>query len=468
MKKNYDEIAEKVIEYVGGKDNVTYFTHCMTRLRFNLKNESIANVEEIKKLNNILGCQWINGQLQIIIGQDVSNLYDVIIKKTGLNIEDRIDENLDANKIAKPKNFKEAVGGIFSTIAGCVAPCIPVLIASGLLTSVVAIMTQFCGVSPESPTIIVLKFVADSALYFLPIFIGANAAKKFGATPALGMLVGAMMLANGWISAVAEGTQLSYFGIPLYMQKYNNTVLPVILSCWVLGYVERFFNKYLHEYVRSFMKPLLTIIVMIPITFAVLGPIGSYLSNYIVDFLIWFYNVTGPIGVGVVAMLYPLMVATGLHVAMSPIMIQTFATFGYENLFYPAGCIGNTCQGFAALGVALKTKNKENKSTAFSAAIPAVLGKVTEPALYGVCLKYKIPEYCAMVGEFIGGAFAGIVGTKIYFFGGGGLLNFAGYIGNGGAWELPLAIAGLLISGIITLVLTYIFYSDEKVGVKRD
>lgn len=463
----YSQMAEQLTALIGGKENVSYFAHCMTRLRFNLKDESLAKVEEIKNIKGVLGCQSVNGQLQIIIGQNVTDVYDAILQYTGLNREDSIEENLDPGA-KKKKSIGQAIGNVFSTIAGCVSPVVPVLIASGLLTSVTAIMTQFFHVDSGSSTIQVLNFVANAAMYFLPIYIGSSAAKKFGATPALGMLMGGMMLSTAYVSAVGEGTQLTFFGLPFKMISYSSTVLPVIMDCFILGYVERFFHKHLSTYIRAFMAPLLTVLVMIPVTFVVVGPIGAYLSTYIVDALVWFHDVTGPIGVGLVAMLYPLMVATGLHVAMSPIMVQTFATFGYENLFYPAGCIGNECQGFASMAVALKTKNKELKGVAFSAGIPAVLGKVTEPALYGVNLKYKIPEYCAMAGEFVGGVFAGIVGTKIYYFGGGGLLGFAGYIGGENPWELPLAIAGILIAGAITFVLTFLFYSDEKCGVEAD
>lgn len=453
---------------LGGKDNIGYFTHCMTRLRFNLKDESLADEEALKNLSGILGFQKVNGQFQIIIGQDVDNLYDVILKKTGLNQEEAIDENLDGNLGKKKFSIKRAVGSAFSAIAGCVAPAVPILLVSGLLQSVIAILTGFCGVDTANSTIQVLSFVANAVMYFLPIYVGANAAKKFGASPCMGMLMGGMMLAPEYISAVSGGTALTFLGLPIKMVSYSNTVIPVILDCLILGYVERFFKKHTHEYIRSFVAPLLTVLVMIPITFVVVGPIGAYLSTYLVNALVWFHEVTGPIGVGVVAMLYPLLVATGLHVGMSPIMVQTFATYGYENLFYPAGCIGNECQGFAAMAVAAKTKNKEIRSVAFSAGIPAVLGKVTEPALYGICLKYKIPEYCAMVGEFVGGVFAGIVGTKIYYFGGGGLLGFAGYIGGESIWELPLALAGIFIAGIITFILTYIFYSDEKCSIIQE
>jgi PTS system beta-glucosides-specific IIC component len=163
---------------------------------------------------------------------------------------------------------------------------------------------------------------------------------------------------------------------------------------------------------------------------------------------------------GIVAAFYPLIVATGMHIAMVPFMVQSFASFGYENFFYPAGCVGDINQGFASIAVAAKTKNRELKSIAISAGIPALLGKVTEPAIYGISLKYKTPMYCAMVGSFIGGCFAGLVGTKVYYFGGGGLLGFAGYIGKGGTAQLLLALAGLLIGGIVTFILTYIFYKD--------
>lgn len=467
-KKHYGQLAEQVMELVGGKENVTYLAHCMTRLRFNLKDESLADVEKIKEIPGLLGSQWMNGQLQIIIGQDVTDVYDEILKRTGLNREDDISENLDGDVPKRKRTFGEKAGNVVSTIAGCVAPVILVLIAAGLLQSVVAILTSFCGVDSASSTIQVLNFVSNAAFYFMPVYVGSHAAKKFGASPCLGMLMGGMMLSPVYIAAIQEGTVFTFLGLPFKMTSYTNTVIPVILDCLILGYVERFFNKHLHTYIRAFMAPLLTVLVMIPVTFCAVGPLGAYLSTYVVDALVWFHEVTGPVGVGLVAMLYPLLVATGMHVGMSPIMVQTFATYGYENLFYPAGCIGNECQGFASMAVAFKTRNKEVKSIAISAGIPAVLGKVTEPALYGICLKYRIPEYCAMVGEFIGGVFAGIVGTKIYYFGGGGLLGFAGYIGGESPWELPLALAGIFLAGGITFILTYIFYSDEKCGVKAD
>lgn len=470
-KKDYDALAVQVIEAVGGAENVAYFAHCMTRLRFTLKDKSRVDTAAVDRIPGLLGSQWMNDQYQIIVGQDVGQLYAAACATGGLTQLDGIDENLDADLPDAPKEKKtplKMLGNAVTAIASCVAPCIPILIAAGMLQCVISILTQFCGVDAADPTVAVLNLVSNAALYFLPIYIGSTAADKFGANKGLGMLMGGMMLQPTYVASVADGTPLSFFGLQFPMVSFASTVLPVILIVYVMSFIEKFVYKHTHEFIRAFIAPLVVVLVMIPIVYVVLGPLGSYFSSFIVDGLVWIHETFGFLAVGLVGALYPALVATGLHTSMSPIMVQTFATYGYESLFYPGGCIGNTTQGFASLAVALKTKSSSVRATAISAGIPAVLGKVTEPALYGISLKYKIPFICAMVGGFVGGCFAGLVHTRIYFFGGGGILGFTGYLGSGGINELLLAMAGLLIGGAVTFVLTYIFYSDERCGVVSD
>lgn len=468
-KKDFRPLAREIVQNIGGKDNISYLAHCMTRLRFSVKDLSAVDTEKMGKVKGVLGVQRVGEQIQVVIGNDVPEVYATVCDEYGFDKQKSLDENVDINLPKGKRTIGSVFGGIVSAIAGCVAPIIPVMIGSSLITLVITLLTNYASVDPTTNTIQVLTFVANAAFYFMPIYIGSTAAKKFNTNSGLGMLMGAILIHPTYTAAVAEQASLSVFGLPITMSSYTNTVLPVILIVFVMSYVERLWSRVIPKMVRSFLLPLATLLVMVPIAFCVLGPLGSLLSGYIMAFFTAVHNFTGFIGVGVVAAFYSVMVMTGTHVGMTPIMVQSFADYGYESLFYPAGCVANCNQGAAALAVAVKTKNKELKAEAFTASIPALLGRVTEPALYGINLKYKKPFYSAMIGSFFGGCFAGLVGTKVYFFGGGGLLAFAGYIGpDGGGSELLLALAGLGIGAVVTFVITLFLFSDKDVSAATE
>ena len=411
-REKYEELAVKVLELVGGKDNVSYFGHCMTRLRLELKDSSVVQLSEIQKLSGVVGAQWSNEQLQIIIGQSVGEVYSVFVEKTGLQVEKAVDENLDKKK------RKFGFAAIIDGITGSLIPLLPAIIGAGML-KVVIILCELTGLlTPDMPTHAVLTFASDAGFYFLPIFLGATAANKFKANMGLGMLIGAIMIHPTMVANVAGGIPMSIFGIPVYAASYTSTIFPTIMAVFVMSYVEKFFKKIAFESIKAIVVPLGTILVMLPLTLCLIGPAGAFFGNYLAAAVMWLYNTTGFFGVAVLSAIYPLLVLTGMHGALFPYMFQSLVTIGYEPIVATANVLSNINQGAASAAVAIKCKDKATKSTAASSAITAIFGGVTEPAMFGVNMKLKKPLYASMFGNFCSAAFAGIMKVYMYTLGG--------------------------------------------------
>lgn len=461
-KEKYDELSNQVLELIGGKENISFFTHCMTRLRFNLKDKSIVDLKKISGIKGVIGCQWQgqSDQLQIIIGQDVSDAYNLICKKNGLSSEESINENLDGGK----SKFKFSIGNIFNAIidaiTGSMAPLIPMLIGAGMI-KVLLILFPLFGLSTTSSTYTVLMFIGDAAFYFLPILVGATAARKFNTNVGLGMLMGAILIHPTFISLVNEGTPIELFGITVTGASYANQILPTIMSVWVMSHVERFFSRKSPTILRSVITPTLTIIVMAPLTLIFIAPLGLLIGNYITSIMIFIYETLGFVGVGLMAAVMPLIVMTGMHMAFMPYMVGSIATNGLEPFFLVAMVISNINQGAASAAVAVRAKSKNLKGVASSSAVTAIVGGITEPAMFGVTVKYKRPLYAAMIGSFIGGAYAGLMNVYAYAFpGSAGLLSFPIFIGPNPS-NLVNFIVGIIIGAVVTFVLTLVFGFKE-------
>ena len=224
MSKNkFQKLSENIVNYIGSKDNVTYFVHCVTRLRFNLKDKSLSKPEEIEKLPGVLGCKWQGDELQIIIGQDVDDAYRLICKEHGFVMEDAIDEDLDVSvkKEKKKLTMKGAFSAIADIISGSLIPFIPVLIGAGMIKVLCLLLSTFGILDPASSTYNMLSIVGDAGFYFLPVFIGKGAAKKFNTDEGLGMLMGLMLVAPSFIALVDEGASITLFGLPVYAGTYS-------------------------------------------------------------------------------------------------------------------------------------------------------------------------------------------------------------------------------------------------------
>lgn len=455
MAKNYDALADSVIELVGGTKNVSYFTHCITRLRFNVKDRALVKESEIKALDGILGAQWSGDQFQIIIGQDVGTVYDLICKNTGLAKQEAVNENLDGGG---KKKFTFMT--IIDAITGCIVPVLPIMLGVGLLKAVLIILSMLHVLDNTGSTYAVLSFVADAGFYFMPVYVGSTAAKKFGGTPALGMLMGAMLLSPTFIAKVGAGEAMTIFGLPIYNGSYANSFFSTIIIVFVMSKLERLLKKYVPQMVSSIVVPLGVILIMTPLNFVVLGPLGSYIGIYLSKAVIWLYETIGFVGVALLAGIRPIFVMTGMHTAFTPYLLQSLSSLGYEAFYSPASFIANMNQGAACLGVALKTKSSSVRSTALSSGVTAYIGGVTEPAMYAINLKYKTPMIASMIGSAVGGLYAGLMHVGMYSLSTGSILGIVAYVSDNPMNVVHMAI-GLGIGTVVTVVLSFIMYKDD-------
>ncbi|MDU4937797.1 MAG: PTS transporter subunit EIIC [Clostridium sp.] len=456
--KKFQQLADNILGLIGGKENVVFFTHCITRLRFNIKDKGLVKVNEIEKISGVVGCQWSGEQLQVIIGQSVGDAYQIICEKTGLGVQETLGEG-----IKKDTKQKISVGSVIDSIAGCITPLIPVFIGCGMIKVLVLCLEMAGLLDSTSSTYSILSFAGDAGFYFMPILAGKTSAKKLGANEALGMLLGAILVYPSFVSGVAEGTAFNFLGIPIYGAGYANTIFPIIISVWIMVPVQKFIGRISPDSIRSVSEPLLTILVMIPLMLCVLAPAGAFLGNYMADAILWLYDTTGFLGVAVLSAILPWLVVTGMHSAFTPYMVTMISTVGYEPIYVPAMVISNINQGVACAAVALKTKKENLRSTGVSCAITAIVGGVSEPALFGINLKYKTPLYGAMIGSFFGALVMGIMKVYIYAFpGSGGIFSIPSFMGGKLANNVMYLIVAWIVGAVITFIATLILYKEEN------
>lgn len=450
---NYKQLANSILDQVGGSENVSALVHCATRLRFTLKDVNKANTENLKNTAGVVGVVNSGGQYQIIIGSDVGNVYREINQLGSFSGgEDSTEENV------KP------VEKVLRTISGIFTPILPVITAAGMIKAVLSILVVFKIVSTKDTNYQILNFIGDTAFYFLPVFLGGTAAKQFKANPYLGMLIGAIFIHPTLINLFAEakkaGSTVALFGIPFTNASYSSSVIPVILSVWFMSYVERFADKITHKSVKFFIAPLITALVTAVVALAVLGPLGAIAGQYLADFFKWLNGVANWIVPTVVGIFSPFLVMTGTHYGLVSVGINNRLTIGYDTVVQPGMLASNVSQGGAALAIAFKTRNANKKALASSAGITAVCG-ITEPALYGVTLQNKAALIGTMVSGGIAGFFLGIFNAKNYAGGSPGLLILPSYIGNNQLNDFYVAIAGLVIALVVSFVVTFVLYKDE-------
>lgn len=462
MAKNYDALAKQVLELVGGRENVASAMHCYTRLRINCKDTSIVDLDAIKQLD-VLGAQFTGEQLQVIIGNEVKEVYEAFIEQSGLQKEAMIDEKLDDVPAKKKWTVKGMLTGIVDAIVACVIPLIPILIGSGVLQAIVLIIQQFGWLPADSPTLVTINFVANAAFYFLPVFVGFFAAKKFGANVALGAMLGAALIHPTFVSMVTAGDAGSVFGLPIYSASYSSTIVPIILAVWVMSYVEKFISRYSPKAIRTILEPSLTLIIMIPLTFCLLAPLGAMLSDGFASLLTWFYGIFGPLAVAAFAAIVPWVVMVGIHIGTTAISVTTIAQTGIDAFMMPGFFISNFAQGAACLAVGIKAKTTELRSFAYSCAFSNVVPGISEPGMYGITLRYKTPMAGAMIGAAAGGLYFGLTGTGALQFLPPNIFAFVGYMGEGAfAGNLMNAIIGVVIAMVVAFIATMFLYKPEK------
>ncbi|MGT2907343.1 PTS transporter subunit EIIC [Streptococcus dentiloxodontae] len=451
------KLALTILELVGGQENITSLTHCATRLRFVLKDESKAKTDEIKALEGVMGAVQNGGQYQVIIGPDVPNVYQPLVEAAGLGSDDQTP----AEEVEGHKTWLEK---LMATISGIFTPILPVITAAGMIKAVLSLLVVFKVVTADDQNYQILNFIGDAAFYFLPVFLGGTAAKQFKANPYLGMLVGAILIHPTFVTMVTavkeSGGSISLFGLPIYAASYSSTVIPVILGVWFMSYVERLADKISPKSIKFFSVPLIAVLISSLVTLFVLGPIGSVVGTWLGEFFKWLENFGPWVVPTIVGTVSPFLVMTGTHYGLVSIGINNRMTLGYDTVVQPGMLASNVAQGGAALAIAFKTKNTNKKALASSAGITAVFG-ITEPALYGITLQNKAALISTMVSGGIAGFFLGIFNARNFSGGSPGLLTIASYIGDNTLYYFYIAIAGLVISLVTSFVLTLFLYKED-------
>ena len=446
---NYSDLAQKIINDVGGEKNIEELTHCATRLRFNLKDMSKVNEEKLKKTSGVMGIAQKGGQFQVIIGSDVDKVFNEILTR----------ENIT-------QSSKKEKGKVLDIISGIFTPILPAITGAGMLKAFLVLLTALNLISENSQTYYIFNFIADAAFYFLPVMIAITASQKFKTNMFLSVTIAGVLLHPNLSALVSLGEPVRFIGLPMTLASYGSTVVPIILAVWLLSYVEKFADIVSPKSMKFFTKPLLIILIVSPITLIAIGPLGIILGNFLANIFSWMTLYLGWLSIPLMAIFVPFIVMTGMHYAFTPITVAAFAKNGYDPLSFPGMLCSNIAQGGAALAVAFKTKDRDLKQLASSAGITALFG-ITEPAMFGVNLRLKKPMVGAMIGAGVSGVYAGISVLKAYANATPGLASLAMFIGGEGYKNIINAVItlviALVVSFIATLVIGFEDISNEEV-----
>jgi len=428
------EAVKKIIAYVGGKENIKKAWHCMTRLRFDLVDQSLIDHENVKKIDGVIGEQLQNDQYQVIIGTNVQNYYSVLMEELE-NKEERSQSQED-------KTQKSLFGRMLDVVSGVFGPIVPAIAGAGMIKGILAGLIALNVLSKESETVVILDLIASGVFYFLPFFLAASAAKIFKTNQYLAIAVAGGFMYPSLLDAakLGEVSQFQFIGLPIPVINYSGTVIPIILSVWALSYIYRWVDKFMPSVLRTVFTPTLTLFITIPFTLIVSGPLGSYVGKglaYMVELL---FDIS-PILAGVVmGGARPIEIVFGVHHAITPIALQNFADKGYDMLM-PMMFMTNMAIAGATFAMFFKANSKTEKSIILSATISAILG-ITEPALFGVLIKNRKAFIACTIGSTVAATFFAAMGVRIYGYILSSIVSLVAYVGP----YFPYAIIGIIIA----------------------
>lgn len=447
------QLAKDIIEKIGGKENVTRSWHCVTRLRFHVKDENKVDVEGIRKISAVMGAQFQNGQFQVIIGNKVMEVFKEVEVLVG-NSNPSVDDVSSASK-------KKLVSRFFDMISGVFSPVIPAIAGAGMMKGILALLQVLGWISVESDAYQVFTIISDAAFYFLPFLLAISAAKRFKVSEYLAVALAGALLYPTITAGVASGEAgLKFLGLSVPFIGYSATVIPIIIAVWVLSYVYKVVNRIVPNTVKVVLTPTIVFLIMIPFTLIVAGPIGFVVGDYVGIAVAWIYEHGGVFAGILIGGLMPVFVVTGMHYGFAPIILQNMGKYGYDTAILPLNIVNSLAQAGAAFAVALRTKNKKLKSLGISTGVSALLG-VTEPAVFGVNLKLKRPLYATMIAGAVSGGMVVYFGVKCFGFILQGLEAFPVYIDPANSMNLVYTIISIIVAFIIAFVMTLVLGFED-------
>ncbi len=456
----YEDLSKKIIAGVGGKDNVKSVVHCTTRLRFKLKDESATHTDELKDTDGVITVVQSGGQYQVVIGNEVADVYETLIRVGGFADGGSVpDDYEDGEKMSIFDRFIDLISGIFTPMLG-------VLCAAGMIKGFVAMFVAFNWLSENSGTYKILYSIGDGFFYFLPIVLGLTAAKKFHVDQFVGMAIGMALCYPSIVALNSSKTVLStlfsgsifesqihatFLGIPVVMMSYTSSVIPIILAVWFASKVQAFAKRIVPTVVKTFLVPFITLLIAVPITFLIIGPVASWLSDGISTVCVAIYNFSPIVAGLVMGAFWQVFVIFGVHWGFVAVMMANLASQGFDPIL-GLSLAASFAQTGVVLGILLQTKNQKTRGIALPAFISGIFG-VTEPAIYGLTLPRKRPFILSCVAASIGGGIIGFAGTKMYMMGGMGLFSIPAAINS--KTGVDGSVYGLIIAMAIAAVLGF-------------
>lgn len=448
MSAKDQEIAKEVIKGVGGEENVSSVFHCATRLRFKLKDTSKADKEALGRTPGVVTVVESGGQFQVVIGNNVPEVFKGIMDQTRLKDADSAEKNEEVGEKGSWLNQAvDLISSIFSPLLGALA-------GAGVLKGLVALFIVLGWMSQDSGSYLILNAASDSVFTFLPIFLAITSSRRFKTNMFVSVAIAGALVYPAIAAAQTAGTALNFFGIPIVLVTYTSTVIPVILAVWIQSYVEKFFASFIHQSVKNILVPMCTLLVVVPLTFLAFGPVGNLVSEGLANGYTWLYNLS-PIIAGLIAGgFWQVFVIFGVHWGFVPIMLSNLGTLGYDTML-PMLSAPVLAQAGAVLGIFLRTKNRDLKALSGSTTIAGIFG-ITEPAIYGITLKYKKPFILACVAGAIGAAIVGAGGGRAISFALPSVLAIPAYVGVGFA----TTVIGIAVAFFLSVLLNFVFFKE--------
>ena len=461
MSDRYDTLSKEILSCVGGRENVTAFLHCFTRLRFTVKDRSLVDEEGVKGLEGVLGTQWVKDQFQVIIGQEVKAVYERICQLGGFPPleEVSVSQGQDKKRFS-PKNI---FNDMIAAASACVEPIFAVFIIGGLFKLFAVLLgPDVSALLPaDHDLVVLLGMVGETCFTFIPVFVAYSSAKLFHASIPLALILACLLLHPSLVAMVNAGQAFTVYGIPMYPASYANSFLPTLLITWALSKVEHFFRRIFPEATQLIFVPIFTMLVMLPLALCVLGPLGTIIGEGIASFIVWINDIAGPLATGLVGALFPLLIVTGMHHALNSAALIEYTKKGFDTCIFTASYILDFQLLSLCVATLLKSKQKESKAIAVNCIITEGIGGISEPTLFGIILKSKRNIAYIILGGFVAGFYIGLMQVKCYVLAPGGFLSVLAYSG-GSVENFIHGVIACVIAFVIPFTLAMIFGLEDK------
>lgn len=448
---DYKKTVEDIVSNIGGEDNVLNVSHCMTRLRFVLKDENKVNKENVELISGVLGSTFGAGQYQVVMGKNLDGAYSALMKNYHFESASSVQEKSEK----KNWNIKTIFKAIVDYMSGSVSPVITGLMAGGILKLFLYLATLISPNIASNSTYSILAIIANTPFYFMPVLVAYGASRKLDCSPVLPILLACTLLDPSYLAL--EGSQ-KLFGLNVPLISYSSTVIPTMLSTLLVCYVDKFMNKVIPGIVKNVLATPLSFLVSYVITITFLAPLGNYIGVYVVNALVWIDSFAAPLALGSFTAVLQFMIMAGVHTLVAPFMLENFSSLGYDSLFRPGLLLCLLAVSGAAMGVALRQKDKTKRVDYISIGVSSVLAGISEPGIFGINMKHKSALIGCSIGGFVGGITGGLLGIKAYVMTKNTILALPVFQNT-----IIQAAISCLVTFAVSFMITYIFYKEKNI-----